>query len=296
MAMQTRSRPTTGAIGGLRKGCPDGPKRRYRVPGYRHHSRLVVTWYVDSMSPDAHLHLPGTRARAPRGRRDAGVTRGARRGRCMGPLGPERPCRWAAPVRPAQGRSSDQGWPPRGPRTGPPDGRWLTLERVHLPPPPFRVLLTGCRGPKLGQVFLYYGFMATQATRFQSFGVGCNVPTVSNLHLPESRFSASSHSFHVARSHRNQRPCLHTLHDMRAEKCPRIQGLDSRRKCNAAGNGAGTCSRHLCQGGARERSDLFTNPKAAQGLCECEGLGCRRTDQVRQGCERDSGEMHSDAS
>ena len=32
MEMQHGSRPTTGAIGGLRKGCPDGPKRRYRVP------------------------------------------------------------------------------------------------------------------------------------------------------------------------------------------------------------------------------------------------------------------------
>ena len=103
MEMQHGSRPTTGAIGGLRKGCPDGPKRRYRVP-----APLATRGNVDSMSPDAHLHLPGTRARAPRGRRDAGVTRGARRGRCMGPLGPERPCRWAAPVRPAQGAKGDQ--------------------------------------------------------------------------------------------------------------------------------------------------------------------------------------------
>ena len=37
MEMQHGSRPTTGAIGGLRKGCPDGPKRRYRyrVPADR---------------------------------------------------------------------------------------------------------------------------------------------------------------------------------------------------------------------------------------------------------------------
>ena len=72
MEMQHGSRPTTGAIGGLRKGCPDGPKRRYRVPaplGTRD-SSLVVTW---TACPQTLIYIFRELARA---RRAGDATRG----------------------------------------------------------------------------------------------------------------------------------------------------------------------------------------------------------------------------